>query len=201
MTHTLAPLPFAYDALDPWVDERTMRIHHGKHHQGYVDKLNAALAGHEGLAKKSVKELISHPEAVPTELRGKVRNFGGGVWNHTFFWNVLGKNDGTIGGPVEQAIMTGWGSVEKFKDAFSVSAASLFGSGWTWLVIKDCKLAIMNTANQDSPINEGITPILTIDVWEHAYYLQYQQKRPEFIEKYFAFIDWKKVNTLFAQVR
>ena len=197
---TLKPLPFAYDSLEPYIDAKTLQIHHGKHHQAYVDKLNAAIGDHTSLQKKSAEALIKDIDSIPLEISAQVRNFGGGVYNHDFFWSILGKDGRDPKGKVLAAIQKEFGSFDKFKEEFSKNALSLFGSGWTWLVIdneKGGKLSIMNTPNQDSPVSSGKTPLLVIDVWEHAYYLKYQNRRNEFIEAFFSIINWKKVEELY----
>lgn len=196
MTHSLPDLPYAYDALEPFFDIKTMEIHHTKHHQTYVDKLNIALEGHESLRQLSVEELIRNLAAVPENIRTAVRNHGGGHANHSFFWPLLGKSV-VAAGPSYEAIVKQFGSFEEFKKIFSTTAALLFGSGWTWLVKDGDRLEILTTQNQDSPVSLGKKPILGIDVWEHAYYLKYQNRRPEYIEAFFNLINWEKVNEHF----
>ena len=180
MSFMLPDLPYAYDALEPHVDARTMRIHHGKHHQGYTNKLNAALEGHGGLQGQNIETILREIESVPQSIRMAVRNNGGGFSNHSLFWTVMSPDGG--GGPVGSlgdAISTAWGSVDAFKTAFSAAAGTRFGSGWAWLVVDaDGSLKVYSTANQDSPYMQGDTPILGLDVWEHAYYLNYQNRRP-----------------------
>ena len=193
MSHTLPELPYAYDALEPYIDARTMEIHHTKHHQTYVDKLNGALAGHEQFADFSAEKLVSNLNAVPEAIRTAVRNHGGGHANHSFFWPML-KKDVNGAGPAFDAIVKQFGSFDAFKEKFSTAAALLFGSGWAWLVREESGLAIVTTANQDSPLGLGKKPVLGIDVWEHAYYLKYQNRRPEYIEAFFNVINWEKVN-------
>lgn len=197
---TLNPLPFAYDALEPYIDAKTLQIHHDKHHQAYVDKLNAAIGEHTALQKKTVETLLKDLDSVAPEVHTQVRNFGGGVYNHDFFWSILSKDGGKPKGKLLEAINKDFGTYDKFKEEFTKNASSLFGSGWTWLVVdpeKGGKLAIMNTQNQDCPISAGKKPVLVIDVWEHAYYLKYQNRRPEFIEAFFNIINWKKVEDLY----
>jgi Fe-Mn family superoxide dismutase len=201
---TLKPLPFAYDALEPFMDKQTVMIHHGKHHQAYVDKLNAAIGEHTSLRSKSAEALIKGLDSVPLEIRTQVVNFGGGVYNHDFFWSILGIGNESPKGKMLEAIKKDFGSFDKFKEDFSKNALALFGSGWTWLVIdneKGGKLSIVNTPNQGSPISSGKTPILVIDVWEHAYYLKYQNRRPEFIEAFFNIINWDKVDELYSSAK
>ena len=198
MTHTLPKLPYNYDALEPHYDARTLEIHHAKHHQTYVNKLNDALNGHEDLQFKAVEDLISNLNAVPEAIRGAVTNHGGGHANHSLFWKTMGPNGGGIAtGDIATAINQDFGNFEKFKEKFSASATTVFGSGWTWLVVVDGKLEIQNTLNQASPLNKGHKPVLVIDVWEHAYYLKFQNRRPEWIESWWNLINWNAVNELF----
>jgi superoxide dismutase, Fe-Mn family len=199
MLHKLEPLPYAYDALEPYIDETTMRIHHTKHHQTYIDKLNAALEGHAGLQDKTAGELVKDLEAVPEAIRAAVRNHGGGHANHSFFWSLL-KKSGTFGGKVAEAINARFGNFDAFKSEFSNSAALLFGSGWTWLAVGAEGLEIVTTPNQDSPLSQGKQPVLGLDVWEHAYYLKYQNRRPEYIEAFFNVINWERVDELYQAV-
>jgi Fe-Mn family superoxide dismutase len=196
MTHSLPSLGYDYDALEPFIDAKTMEIHHTKHHQTYVDKLNAALKGHEDLARMEVNQLISDLSRVPEEIRAPVRNHGGGHSNHSFFWPLL-KKEVALGGGVKEAIERDFGDFEAFKSEFSTKATLLFGSGWTWLTADQGKLSIMTTANQDSPLSSGKTPVLGLDVWEHAYYLKYQNRRPDYISAFFDIINWEKVNSNF----
>ncbi|RME23837.1 MAG: superoxide dismutase [Candidatus Zixiibacteriota bacterium] len=193
MPHTLPELGYAYDALEPYIDARTMEIHYTKHHQGYVNKLNAALEGHADLAGKSVEELIAGLNSIPEAIRTAVRNNGGGHLNHSFFWPLL-KKDVPFAGDVAEAIKSQFGGFDQFKEKFSAAAAGRFGSGWAWLVLDGGQLAIMSTPNQDSPLTEGKKPIIGLDVWEHAYYLKYQNRRPEYIEAFFNIINWEKAN-------
>jgi Fe-Mn family superoxide dismutase len=197
MSHTLPDLSYAYDALEPFIDKETMTIHHSKHHAAYVAKLNAALEGQADLQGKSAEELIGDLNAVPEKIRTAVRNNGGGVVNHSFFWPVL-KKDATFGGPVAAAINDSFGGFDRFKEKFSAAAVGQFGSGWAWLVSSGGKLEIMATANQDSPLSQGKKPLIALDVWEHAYYLKYQNRRPDYIEAFFSIINWDKVNEHFA---
>ncbi len=193
MIHKLEPLPYTYDALEPYIDEQTMRIHHTKHHQTYVDKLNAALEGHEAFQNMQPEELVKDLNSVPEMIRAAVRNHGGGHVNHSFFWSLLKKNV-AFDGEVADAINAQFGDFGSFKEAFSSAATLLFGSGWTWLVWHEGKLQIMTTPNQDNPLSQGKTPLLGLDVWEHAYYLKYQNRRPEYIEAFFKVINWNMVN-------
>lgn len=198
--YELPALPYAYNALEPYIDEQTMIIHHDRHHATYVNNLNAALEGHEELSNQSVEELIANLDKVPESIRTAVRNNGGGHANHTLFWNILAPNaGGEPTGEVGEAIKAKFGSYENFKDEFSKAAATRFGSGWAWLVVDNGELAITSTPNQDSPVSEGKTPILALDVWEHAYYLKYQNKRPDYINAFFNVINWDEVNRLYKE--
>ena len=196
MKHSLPALPYAYDALEPFFDAKTMEVHHTKHHQTYVDKLNAALEGNEILQKASAEDLLKDLNSVPENIRTAVRNHGGGHANHSFWWQMLRK-DVRYSGEIARAIDSKFGSYDDFKDKFSETAALLFGSGWTWLVFSNGELEIMSTPNQDSPLSLGKTPILGIDVWEHAYYLKYQNRRPDYISAFFNVINWEQVNEYF----
>ncbi|MBU1201602.1 MAG: superoxide dismutase [Nanoarchaeota archaeon] len=191
--YELEQLPYSYNALEPYIDEQTMKIHHDKHHQAYVDKLNAALEKHPDLQNKTVIELLKDLNKVPQDIRTAVKNHGGGTWNHTFFWKVL-KKDVKISGEIAKAIDKKFGSFEKFKEEFGKAAAEQFGSGWAWLVVnKEGKLEIMSTSNQNSPLSIGKKPILAIDVWEHAYYLRYQNRRAEYITAFWNVVNWQQV--------
>jgi Fe-Mn family superoxide dismutase len=196
MKHSLPALPYAYDALEPFFDAQTMEIHHTKHHQTYVDKLNAALEGNESLQKSSPEDLLKDLNSVPENIQTAVRNHGGGHANHSFWWQMLRKDE-RYSGDVAKAIDAKFGSYDEFKDKFSNTATLLFGSGWTWLVFSNGELEIMTTPNQDSPLSQGKTPILGIDVWEHAYYLNYQNRRPDYISAFFNVINWEQVNEYF----
>jgi superoxide dismutase, Fe-Mn family len=191
--HELPKLPYAYNALEPFIDEETMRFHHDKHHQAYVDKLNAALEKHPVLFEKQISDLLLDLSKVPDDIRTAVKNHGGGHFNHSFFWEILGK-DVRINKDLAGAIDKRFGSFDKFKDELSNAAAGLFGSGWAWLVIGKNGLEIITTPNQDSPISQGLKPLLCIDVWEHAYYLKYQNRRAEYIGAFFNVINWDKVS-------
>jgi superoxide dismutase, Fe-Mn family len=197
--HTLPDLPYGYDALEPYIDEETMKIHHTKHHQAYIDKLNAALEGHDDLSAKSVEELVADLSSVPEDIRGAVQNHGGGHANHSLFWQVMKKDTGEPGGDLAEAISSAFGDLDKFKEEFGNAAATRFGSGWSWLVVSGGKLEVMSTANQDSPLSEGKTPILGLDVWEHAYYLKYQNKRPDYIAAFWHVVNWSEVEKRFKQ--
>lgn len=193
--HELPALPYDYNALEPYIDEQTMRIHHGKHHATYVDKLNAALEGHADLAEKSVNDLLASLDSVPESIRTAVRNNGGGHSNHTLFWQILSPNGGgEPSGALADAINSTFGSFDKFKEEFAAQAAGRFGSGWAWLIVdKGGKLAVTSTPNQDTPVMDGNTPILGLDVWEHAYYLKYQNRRPEYINAFWNVVNWDEV--------
>jgi Fe-Mn family superoxide dismutase len=196
MIHKLPALSYAYNALEPYIDEQTMQIHHTKHHQTYVDKLNAALEGYDNLQKKSAEDLLKNLNSVPEKIRAAVRNHGGGHANHSLFWTLLWK-DVDFSGDVAAAIKSKFRDYDTFKEKFSSAAALLFGSGWTWLVLNNGELEITTTANQDSPLSLGKIPILGLDVWEHAYYLKYQNRRPEYIAAFFNIINWEKVDENF----
>jgi len=198
MAFELPPLPYAQDALEPHIDARTMGIHHGKHHAGYTNNLNGAIAGTE-LEGKSVEGIIGDLSAVPEGIRTAVRNNGGGYANHNLFWQVMSPDGGgEPGGALGDAINSAFGSFGEFKAAFSAAAATRFGSGWAWLVTDGGTLSVTSTPNQDSPLMEGKTPILGLDVWEHAYYLNYQNRRPDYIAAFFQVINWDKVAELYA---
>jgi Fe-Mn family superoxide dismutase len=205
MPYTLPPLPYAYDALEPHFDSRTMEIHHTKHHQAYITNVNNAL-GEAGVAEMPVEQLIADIGSLPQAVQGPVRNNGGGHANHSLFWTVLTPEGGQPTGKVAQAIEDDLGGYEKFKDAFTKAAQTRFGSGWAWLTVgKDGKLLVESSANQDSPLMgqfagmSGGTPILGLDVWEHAYYLQYQNKRPDYIAAFFNIINWAEVERRYEE--
>ena len=194
MAHELAPLPYAFDALEPHIDAKTMEIHHGKHHAAYVNNLNAALEKHPELASKSAEDLIKDLNAVPEAIRTAVRNNGGGHVNHTMFWQIMGPNcGGAPGGKLADAINDAFGSFDIFKDMIQKAGATRFGSGWAWLVEANGKLAVESTANQDNPMMEGKRAILGVDVWEHAYYLKYQNRRPDYLAAWWNTVNWDAV--------
>jgi Fe-Mn family superoxide dismutase len=198
--YELPKLPYSYDSLDPHIDAQTMEIHHTKHHQGYINKLNAALENHPDLQNKPLEDLLWTLDSVPEEIKKAVRNNGGGHLNHSLFWNILSPaGGGAPQGELAEAIDKDLGGFDKFKEDFANAAATVFGSGWAWLV-KDGsgKLAVRSTINQDSPVMEGLTPLLGLDVWEHAYYLKYQNKRPEYIDAFWNVINWEEVNNNFV---
>lgn len=194
MAHELPKLPFAYDALEPHIDARTMEIHHGKHHSAYVTNLNAALEKHPGVGGGDIEALISNLTAVPESIRTVVRNNGGGHANHSLFWTVLGGKGGTPDGKLAAAIHTSFGGFDAFREQFGAAAATRFGSGWAWLAVNRGKLTVLSTPNQDSPLMTGEgTPILGLDVWEHAYYLKYQNRRPDYIAAWWHVVNWSEV--------
>jgi superoxide dismutase, Fe-Mn family len=194
VAHELPALPYAFNALEPHIDAATMEIHHDRHHGGYVNNLNKALEGHADLQAKSLNDLLVHINDVPETIRTAVRNNGGGHANHSLFWEVLSPNGGgQPTGALSDAITSTFGSFDKFKEEFTKAASTRFGSGWAWLVVDGGKLAVTSTPNQDSPIMEGKTPILGLDVWEHAYYLKYQNKRPDYIGAFWNIVNWAEV--------
>ncbi len=195
MAYELPALPYAKDALEPHIDAQTMEIHHGKHHNAYVTNLNKAIAGKPDLEKKSVQELISNLDAVPADIRNVVRNNGGGHANHSMFWKIMGPGaGGTPSGSLADDINATFGSFDAFKEKFEAAGVGRFGSGWTWLIVnKGGKLEIVSTANQDSPIMEGNKPVMGNDVWEHAYYLKYQNRRPDYLKAWWNVVNWAEV--------
>ena len=200
MTYKLPELPYAYDALEPHFDKETMSIHHTKHHNAYVTNLNIALEGNEELLNKSIEDLIANLEAVPESKRTAVRNNGGGHANHSLFWELLSaEGGGNPSGALAEAIDNKFGSFETFKEEFAKAGATRFGSGWAWLVLNGGELEIMSTPNQDSPIMEGKTPLLGLDVWEHAYYLNYQNRRPDYISAFWNVVNWDEVAKRFGK--
>jgi superoxide dismutase, Fe-Mn family len=195
MAHTLPPLPYAPDALEPHVDKQTMEIHHGKHHAAYVNNLNAALEKHPELQSKSVEDLIRQIGSVPEAIRTAVRNNGGGHANHTMFWQVMAPGaGGAPSGAVADAITSSFGSFEAFKEQFAKAAVGRFGSGWAWVIDTGGKLTIESTPNQDSPLMDGKKPLFGLDVWEHAYYLKYQNRRPDYISAWWNVVNWAEIN-------
>ena len=195
MAFELPALPYAYDALEPVIDADTMRFHHDKHHATYVANLNKALEAHPELFERSVEFLIAHLNHLPEDIKGAVRNNGGGTYNHTLFWEMMAPEGQTaFAGPVADKIKETFGSYEEFKKQFAAAAAGRFGSGWAWLVADGDKLEILSTANQDNPLTEGKRPLLCLDVWEHAYYLKYQNRRVDHINEWFRIINWDFVN-------
>jgi superoxide dismutase, Fe-Mn family len=198
LAHVLPPLPYAFDALEPYIDKMTMEIHHGKHHNAYVTNLNKALEGQTELQALSIDQLLSRIDRVPENIRTTVRNNGGGHWNHSMFWKIMKKGGGgEPAGALADAIKSAFGSFSDFKTKFSQAAVGRFGSGWAWLILKDGKLVIDSTPNQDNPLMSGGNAVMGLDVWEHAYYLKYQNRRPEYISAFFNVINWDKVNEHF----
>ncbi|HJF30193.1 MAG TPA: superoxide dismutase [Sporosarcina psychrophila] len=200
MAYKLPELPYAYDALEPHIDKETMNIHHTKHHNAYVTNLNNALEGNEELLNKSIEDLIANLDAVPEDKRTAVRNNGGGHANHSLFWELLSADGGgNPSGALAEAIDKKFGSFDAFKEEFAKAGATRFGSGWAWLVLNGGELEIMSTPNQDSPIMEGKTPLLGLDVWEHAYYLNYQNRRPDYISAFWNVVNWDEVAKRFGK--
>src|SRR5690625_525359 len=198
----LPDLPYAYDALEPTIDKETMNIHHTKHHNTYVTNLNAALEGHDDLQGQSIEDLISDLDSVPENIRTAVRNNGGGHANHSLFWTILSPNGGgEPSGELADKINEKFGSFDAFKEQFQNAAATRFGSGWAWLVVTNGELEVTSTANQDSPIMEGKTPILGLDVWEHAYYLNYQNRRPDYAKAFWNIVNWDEVTKLYNNAK
>ena len=199
MAFELAALPYAYDALEPIIDAQTMTIHHDKHHAAYITNLNAAIAKHPELADWSLEDLLVKLNDVPEDIRAAVRNHGGGTWNHEMFWNIMAPGaGGAPTGALAAAIDADLGGFDAFKKAFETAANTRFGSGWAWLAVKDGKLAVLSTANQDNPLTDGLTPILGIDVWEHAYYLKYQNRRVEYTAAFWGLVNWEAVAARFT---
>jgi superoxide dismutase, Fe-Mn family len=202
MAYELPNLPYEYDALAPHIDKETMNIHHTKHHNTYVTKLNAALEGNSDLLSKSIEDLVSNLDAVPEAARTAVRNNGGGHANHSLFWTILSPNGGgEPTGELAEAINSKFGSLDKFKEEFAAAAAGRFGSGWAWLVVNNGELEVTSTPNQDNPLMEGKTPVLGLDVWEHAYYLNYQNRRPDYISAFWNVVNWDEVSKRFSAAK
>ena len=202
MAYTLPDLPYPFDALEPHIDARTMEIHHDKHHAAYVTNLNKALDGHADLQKKSIEDLLRGIDSVPESIRTAVRNHGGGHANHSLFWQVMGPGGGgRPSGDLAAAIDRDLGGFDACKEKLTASAAGQFGSGWGWLVASGGKLEVINRPNQDSPLMEGKHPVLGVDVWEHAYYLKYQNRRPDYLAAWWSTVNWKKVEEIFAKAR
>ena len=198
MAYELPNLPYSHDALEPHIDARTMEIHHGKHHQAYINKVNAAIEGSD-LEGKSIEDLVANLDAVPEDIRGAVRNNGGGHANHSLFWTIMGPGaGGAPSGDLAAAIDAACGSFAAFQEAFAAAAATRFGSGWAWLSVDGDQLVVESTPNQDSPLMEGRTPILGLDVWEHAYYLNYQNRRPDYVGAFWNVVNWDEVANRYA---
>jgi superoxide dismutase, Fe-Mn family len=202
MAFSLPPLPYAPEALEPHIDKTTMEIHHGRHHKAYVDNLNKALEAHPALQSKTIDQLLREIKSVPDAIRQAVINNGGGHYNHTMFWEIMGPGaGGNPSGPLADAITQTFGDHPAFKQKMKEAALGRFGSGWAWLVWADGKLQVLSTANQDSPLMEGQVPILGIDVWEHAYYLKYQNRRPEYVKAWWNVVNWKTVAERYENAR
>jgi len=202
MAHTLPKLPYAYDALEPHIDAKTMEIHHTKHHQAYIDKANGALEKHPDLAKMDIDDLMRNLSKVPEDIRTVIRNNGGGHSNHSFFWTIMkpgggGKPSGELASAIDQK----FGSFDKLVEEFNNAAATRFGSGWAWLTVDGGQLKVESTPNQDTPLSEGRTPILGLDVWEHAYYLKYQNKRPDYAKAFWNVVNWDEVAKRYAAAK
>ncbi|MCD2136880.1 superoxide dismutase [Salinicoccus halitifaciens] len=200
MAFELPELPYAYDALEPHIDKETMEIHHSKHHNTYVTKLNDAVEGTD-LESKDIEEVIKNLNSVPEDIKTAVRNNGGGHYNHSLFWEMLTPDSSEPSGDVKDAIESKFGSLDAFKEEFEAAGAGRFGSGWAWLVVNNGELEVVSTPNQDNPITDGKTPILGVDVWEHAYYLKYQNKRPEYLKAFWNVVNWEKVNELYKAAK
>lgn len=202
MAYTLSDLPYGYDALEPYIDVETMHLHHDKHHNTYVTNLNAAIEKYPELAEQSVEELVSNLNELPEDIRTAVRNNGGGHANHSFFWKIMAPNaGGEPTGAIKEAIEDAFGSFEKMKEEFKTAATGRFGSGWAWLVMANGKLEITSTPNQDSPLTDGKTPIIGLDVWEHAYYLKYKNVRPDYIAAFWDVVNWDQANENLAAAK
>ena len=202
MAYTLPDLPYGYDALEPYIDVETMHLHHDKHHNTYVTNLNAAIEKYPELAEQSVEELVANLNEVPEDIRTAVRNNGGGHANHSFFWKIIAPNaGGAPTGAIKEAIDEAFGSFEKMKEEFKTAATGRFGSGWAWLVLNNGKLEITSTANQDNPLTDGKTPIIGLDVWEHAYYLKYKNVRPDYIAAFWDVVNWDQANENLAAAK
>jgi Fe-Mn family superoxide dismutase len=200
MAYEVPPLPYAYNALEPHIDEQTMHLHHDKHHAAYVTKLNGAVEKYPDLAKKSAEDLVRNLSAVPEDVRGAVRNHGGGHVNHTMFWEIMGGKGGNPTGAVADGINKAFGNFEAFKEKFEAAGANQFGSGWAWLVkTKSGEFKVTSTANQDNPMTNGEFPLLGNDVWEHAYYLKYQNRRPDYLKAWWNVVNWDEVNKRLAR--
>jgi len=202
VAYSLPDLPYGYDALEPHIDARTMEIHHTKHHQAYINKVNDALAGHDDLAAKSIEDLMSGLSSVPEAIQGAVRNNGGGHANHSLFWTVMGPGGGgEPSGDLAGDIKSTFGGLDAFKEKFAAAGATRFGSGWAWLSVDGGKLVVESTPNQDTPLSAGRTPILGLDVWEHAYYLNYQNRRPDYIAAFWNVVNWDEVAKRYAAAK
>ena len=202
MTYKLPDLPYAYDALEPHIDEETMKLHHDKHHNTYVENVNKALEGHDDLQNLSIEELVAKLDEVPEDIRTAVRNNGGGHANHSLFWEIMSPNGGgEPAGELADAINETFGSLDNLKDEVKTAATGQFGAGWGWLVVENGELKVVNTPNQDSPLTDGQTPILGVDVWEHAYYLNYQNKRPAYVDAFWEVVNWDEVARRYEEAK
>ena len=202
MPHELSPLPYPYNALEPHIDKQTLEIHHDKHHGAYITNLNKALEGHADLQRLDVEQLIAKLDAVPENIRTAVRNNGGGHANHSLFWKIMKEGGGgDPRGEIAEAVQKAFGSFADFKTKFSQAATTHFGSGWAWLMIQDWKLVVKSLPNQDSPLMSGAKPVMGLDVWEHAYYLKYQNRRPEYIEAWWNVVNWDQIAENYAQAK
>ena len=202
LAHVLPPLPYAFDALEPYIDKQTMEIHHGKHHNAYVTNLNKALEGHADLQALSIDELMKSLDRVPEAIRTAVRNNGGGHWNHSMFWKIMKKGGGgEPTGAFADALRASFGSFADFKGKFAQAGVGRFGSGWAWVIVKDGKLAIESTPNQDNPLMAGGKAVMGLDVWEHAYYLKYQNRRPDYIEAWWNVVNWEEIGNNYAAAK
>ena len=199
MAHTLPALPYDYSALEPHIDARTMELHHTKHHQAYIDKLNAALEKHADLASRDLEDLLRNVDSVPQDIRTAVRNHGGGHANHSMFWKILRPGGSQPSGKIQDAIQQSFGGLNDLQEKFNTAGANHFGSGWVWLVQREQKLEIITTANQDSPLMQGLFPVLGNDVWEHAYYLKYQNRRPEYLKAWWNVLNWEEIGRRYEQ--
>jgi Fe-Mn family superoxide dismutase len=200
MKHELPNLEYEYSALEPYIDEMTMTIHHSKHHATYINNLNVALEAYPELQEKTVEELVKDLENLPIDVRTAVRNNGGGHYNHSLFWKLLSPKGGEVKGPLAEAIAAKFGSFDSFKELFAKAAATRFGSGWAWLVVNNNnELEVLSTANQDTPVSDGFKPILALDVWEHAYYLKYQNRRPDYVGSFWSVVNWDYANKLYEE--
>lgn len=200
MKHELPNLEYEYSALEPYIDEMTMTIHHSKHHATYVNNLNVALEAYPELQEKTVEELVKDLENLPADVRTAVRNNGGGHYNHSLFWKLLSPKGGEVNGLLGEAITAKFGSFDFFKESFAKAAATRFGSGWAWLVVNNNnELEVLSTANQDTPVSDGFKPVLALDVWEHAYYLKYQNRRPDYVVSFWNVVNWDYVNKLYEE--
>jgi Fe-Mn family superoxide dismutase len=202
VAHVVPPLPYAFDALEPYIDKMTMEIHHDKHHAAYVTNLNKALEAHSDLQALPVEELLTHLDRVPENVRTAVRNNGGGHMNHSMFWKIMKKGGGgEPKGQLAEAIKSSFGSFAEFKTKLTQAGVTRFGSGWAWLLVKDGKLAVDSTPNQDNPVMNGGKPVMGVDVWEHAYYLKYQNRRPDYLEAWWNVVNWEEVESNFTRAR